>query len=207
MFVMRVFHRRLTAASLAGTCLVAAGLLAACGSSPTAPGATRTVTVTPSPVTRTITVTPSPGLSGPGPCLTSDLRLTAGASNGAAGTVYYPLDFTNAGTSACTMYGYPGVAFVTSAGGSVIGAPAGRREIAGTGPALITLQPGATAHATLAVSDVLVGNQCHNHQMKVSTVQVYPPDEYTPLYAPFSGTGCADRSLVVMFVSPVASGA
>ena len=206
MFAMRAIHRWLTAASLAGTCLVVAGLLAACGSSSTVPGGTRTVTVTPAPVTRTITVTPSPGVSGRGPCLTSDLRLTIGASNGAAGTVYYPLDFTNAGTSACTMYGYPGVAFVTSAGGSVIGAPAGRREVVGIGPALITLRPGATAHATLAVSDVLVGNQCHNHQVKVSTVQVYPPDEYTPLYASFSGTGCADRSLVVMFVSPVASG-
>lgn len=39
-----------------------------------------------------------------------------------AGTIFYPLDFTNASSSACTMYGYPGVAFVSSPGGSQVGA-------------------------------------------------------------------------------------
>ncbi len=53
---------------------------------------------------------------------------------------------------------------------------------------------------------MLVGNQCHSRQVPVSTVQVYPPDEYTPLFAPLRGTGCSDRSLVVMYVSPVTSG-
>ncbi len=202
---MRTSQRRLTAASLAGTCLAALGLLvAACGSSPGTPAAARTVTVTPAPATKTVTISPAP--SGPGPCLTSNLRLTVGASNGAAGTIYYPLDLTSAGTSACTLYGYPGVAFVTSPGGSSIGAPAGRRPIAGISPALITLQPGASAHAILAVSYVLVGTQSHSHQVPVITVQVYPPDEYTALFAPIKVTGCADRSLVVMWVSPVTSG-
>lgn len=127
-----------------------------------------------------------------------------GASNGAAGTVFYPLDFTNASTSACTMYGYPGVAFVSSPGGSQIGAPAGRRSP--TAPALVTLNPGATAHATLAVSDVLIGNNCLHHQVRVTTVQVYPPGQHSALFAPLSRPGCADRSLVTMYVSTASSG-
>lgn len=204
---MRTFVDRLPGLCRTSAGLVAVGLIAvACGSSPGTPGAGKTVTVTAPPVTRTVTASPSPRPAGPGPCLSSDLRLTIGASDGAAGTVYYPIDFTNASSSACTMYGYPGVSFVTAPGGQIIGAPAGRGSAAGVTPVLITLQPGATAHATLGVSDVILGDQCHSHQVPVSTIRVYPPGEYTALFAPFSGSGCADRSLVIMYVSPVAKG-
>jgi aryl-alcohol dehydrogenase-like predicted oxidoreductase len=95
--------------------------------------------------------------------------------------MYYPLDLTNASSTACTMYGYPGVAFVSSPGGSQVGAAARRRS--STAPALVTLEPGATADATLAVSDVLISNNCPQQQVQVNWVQVYPPDEYTALYA------------------------
>lgn len=202
MFAMRTFHHLaaagVAAVSLAGLCLLAT----ACGTSGT-PGSsgTVTVTVTPSPSTRTVTVTPSTG-----PCQAGDLHLAVGQQNGAAGTIYYPIDLTNVSSAACTLYGYPGVSFVAAPHGSVIGAPAGRREISGITPQLITLQPGATVHATLADSDVLTGNQCHSQQVPVHTIQVYPPGQYTALFAPISGTGCANRSLVVMWVSPVTSG-
>ncbi len=203
---MRAFHRRLPAVGFAIISLASVGLLAAACTSASAPGATKTVTVSPAPSTKTVTASPTTAPSRPGLCLTKDLRLAVGTQNGAAGTIYYPVDFTNVSSAACTMYGYPGVSFVTSQGGSVIGAPAGRRLIGGVVPTLITLQPRATAHATLAISDVLLSNQCHNHQVPVSRIQVYPPDQYTALFAPFSGTGCADKSLVVMWVSPVTSG-
>jgi hypothetical protein len=127
-----------------------------------------------------------------------------GAANGAAGTIYYPLDLTNTSSSACTMYGYPGVAFVSSPGGSQVGAPAGRgNNAAGV---LVTVPPGAAAHATLAVSDVLISNNCLHHQAQVSWVQVYPPDQYSALSAPLSRMGCADPSLVTMTVTTVSSG-
>ena len=201
---MKTFRGRLGAIGLAAVTIASAGLLvAACGTSGGAPGAT--VTVTPPPVTKT--VSPSPTMpTGPAQCTTSDLRLTVGQENGAAGTIYYPLDFTNVSSSACTIYGYPGVSFATSAGGSIIGAPAGRRDISGITPTLITVQPGGTAHAILALSDVLVSNQCHQNQTPVNTVQVYPPDQYTALFAPIKATGCTMKSLVVMWVSPVTSG-
>ena len=145
--------------------------------------------------------TPSP--SGPQPCATTGLKLTVGAANGAAGTIFYPLDFTNTSGSACTMFGYPGVAFVSSPGGSQIGAPANRRAAAA--PTVITVAPGATAHATLAVSDVLIGNNC-KHQQQVNWVQVYPPDQFSALSAQLSRPGCADKSLVTMGVTIVTSG-
>jgi len=188
---------------LAAGCLipVAAFLAVACGSAGTGAAPTKTITVTTTPSSPTPA---APASSGTSQCTTADLRLTVGAANGAAGTIYYPLDFTNASGSACTMYGYPGVAFVSSPGGSQVGAAAGRRS--STAPTLVTLEPGATAHATLAVSDVLIGNNCPGHQVQVNWVQVYPPDQYSALFAHLSRQGCADQSLVTMHVSTVSSG-
>jgi 3-dehydroquinate dehydratase len=54
-----------------------------------------------------------------------------------------------------------------------------RRYIAAA-PTVITVAPGATAHTTLAVSDVLIGNNC-KHQVQVHWVQVYPPDQFKAL--------------------------
>jgi hypothetical protein len=209
MFAMRTIHgagqQVVAIFSIAAVALLAA----ACGTASAPGSADKTVTVTRPGPTHTIKVaaTAKPRPAGPGQCSTSDLKLTTGQENGAAGTVYYPVEFTNTSSSTCTMYGFPGAAFVTSPGGSVIGAPAGRVTAE---PTLITLGPGVTAHATLAVSDVLIGNNCHQHQVPVKWLQVYPPDQYTPLFAPFTplnGVGCADRSLVVMNVTPVTSGA
>jgi hypothetical protein len=125
-------------------------------------------------------------------------------ANGAAGTIYYPLDFTNVSGSACTMYGYPGVGLAIRPGGSLIGAPA---SLIGTlAPTLITLKPGATAHAPLRVSDVLISNNCLHHQVPAKWVLVYPPGQSSALFARLRMQGCADRSLVIMVVGPVGSG-
>jgi hypothetical protein len=183
-------------------------MLAACGSSATtaspgttaAPAKTNTATITPSSSPETAAA----GSSAPLQCPAADLKLTVGVGNGAAGTVYYPLDFTNTSSAACTMHGYPGVAFVSLPGGSQVGAPAGRGS--NTAPALVTLAPGAVAHATLAVSDVLIGNNCLHHQVEVHWVQVYPPDQYSALFARLRRQGCANRSLVTMHVNTVRSG-
>ena len=182
---------------LAVCCVTSLALLgAACGSSAPTVTPTRTVTVTATPAS-------PPASSGPQPCATTNLKLAVGQPNGAAGTIFYPLDFTNTSGSACTMFGYPGVAFVSSPGGSQIGAPASRRTAAA--PTVITVAPGATVHATLAVSDVLIGNNC-KHQQQVHWVQVYPPDQFSALFAPLSRQGCADKSLVTMGVTTVTNG-
>jgi Domain of unknown function (DUF4232) len=187
---------------LAVCCLTSLGLLAAaCGSSSPTATPTRTVTVTATPASPPASA--SPASSGAQPCATTDLKLAVGQPNGAAGTIFYPLGFTNTSSAACTMYGYPGVAFVSSPGGSVIGAPANRRSP--PAPVLITVAAGATAHATLAVSDVLIGNNCV-HKVQVKWVQVYPPDQFSALFAGLDRQGCADKSLVTMGVTVVTSG-
>lgn len=199
-------QRALALCSLA----VMALLAAACGTASAPPGSSgKTVTVTSPGPTQTVevTVTPSPKPAWPGQCSVSDLRLAIGRGNAAAGTIFYPIQLTNMSNSSCTMYGFPGVAFVTKPGGSVIGAPAGRSAVEHH---LVSLGPGTTAHATLAVSDVLIGDNCRQHQVPVKWLQVYPPGQYAALFVQFSllnGYGCADKSLVVMHVDPVTPGA
>jgi Domain of unknown function (DUF4232) len=189
--------RRVLAVSfIACTAAVAAG----CASSGTpGSGPTTTVTVT-NPPSSPAPTTPS----GPGACSTSDLKLVVGAGNGTAGSIYYPLEFTNVSSAACTVFGYPGVSFVTAAG-SQIGAPAGRD---GTTPrVLVTVQPGAVAHATLQITEA--GNyppsRC-GHIVSVSWLKVYPPNQYSALTVPVTTQGCSSKTLVTMSVSTVSAG-
>jgi hypothetical protein len=68
--------------------------------------------------------------------------------DGFAGGAGYVLEITNEGRSACTVRGVPGAAFQDNDGHLVGG------EIPASGKgALITLQPGATAHFSLIIHD------------------------------------------------------
>jgi hypothetical protein len=84
----------------------AAGLLAGCGSG--APSASPTVTVT---TTTTITAQPSATATpvvtpaGPPGCATSGLAVSLGPGSAAAGSAYYPIEFTNTSSSTCSLYG------------------------------------------------------------------------------------------------------
>src|SRR5215831_11112762 len=151
---LRVPRHLITTALLAGTALLAA----ACGPSASpaaAPTVTKTVTVTVTPTPTSPgsggggTPQPSPtgtGSAGPGACATSALHVSIGNGNGAAGSVYYPIVFTNASGSACTLFGFPGVSFVTSPNGSQIGDAATRHSDKPV--QTVTLAPGGVAHAT-----------------------------------------------------------
>jgi len=126
--------------------------------------------------------------AGPGPCAASSLKLSVGQSNGAAGSIYYPLEFTNVSQATCTLYGYPGVSFVARPHGGLIGKPAQRNP---TFPKeLVSLAPNATAHASLQV--VVAQNYPPNECKAVVAdwLQVYPPGSYVPLYVKFTATTC-----------------
>lgn len=122
-------------------------------------------------------------------CATRDLNARPGVSQGTAGSVYQVIDFTNISQTTCTLYGYPGVSL---AGGSPVHqiGPAAIRNT--TAPrTLVTLAPGATSNALLRVTDA--GNypatQCH--PTGAQYLQVYPPDQTTPMYVAYNATACA----------------
>jgi len=185
--------------------------LAACGTT-AAPGAgtTHTVTVQPSsgPAaaggTTPTTAPASEAPAGPGTCLASNLKGTLGTSQGAAGTIYTDLVLTNTSTASCTLYGYPGVSFVTGAGGSEIGAPANRNSISPV--TTVTLAPGGQANVLIALTDVGVYPASQCNPVPVSWLRVYPPGDYGSVYVPYSTQTCGLSSKVVMTVSAVRTG-
>jgi hypothetical protein len=116
-------------------------------------------------------------------CATKDLAVALGQGDGAAGSVYEPLRFTNRGTSACTLRGYPGVSFVTAGSGDQVGAPASRNP---QHPArTVKLAPGRTADAVVQIVDHgnYAPDQCEARA--VSGLRVYPPGSKSAAYVPF----------------------
>jgi hypothetical protein len=193
------------AATLAAAgCLTVAGLLAGCGSA--GPSARSTVTVT---VTAPTSAPPSAGGStptasaGPAGCSTGALKGSLGPGSAAAGSSYYPIVFTNTSGSACTLYGYPGVSFVTASGGQV-GMPA--TEDAVFPRQLVTLQPGGSAHAELRIAAAQNYPAATCSPVAVSKLKVFPPGQTSALVIAVTSTGCANATVPILGVQTVQSG-
>jgi len=120
-----------------------------------------------------------------------------GTGNGAAGSTYYPLEFTNASSSACTLFGYPGVSFVTAtgSGGSQIGGAASRNPAVTS--RLVTLAPGSTAHATLQVVNAMNYPEAECHLVTARTLKIFPPNQTAPLYLSFTAPACSGHAKAV----------
>jgi hypothetical protein len=137
------------------------------------------------------------------------LQVSVGGANGAAGSIYYPLEFTNISAGSCVLYGYPGVSFVTRPGGGHLGGAAVRN--ATFAPAAVTLAPGGVAHASV---QVVVAQSYPARRCKPVTahwLQVYPPGSYDPLYASLTAATCTGRipggsTLGIYVVRPGAGG-
>jgi hypothetical protein len=164
--------------------------------------------------------TPTPGASTPAPsaspsatgsavtaCATAGLRVTTGQSQGAAGTSYTNIDFTNISGSTCTLGGYPGVSLVTagSQAGTQIGAAA--RRIPTTPVRTITLAPGQVAHASLGVVDAGNFSPSSCKMVTAHWLKVFPPNQYTAAYLPFTTQTCSLASQKTLVVQAIAPGA
>jgi hypothetical protein len=183
--------RRALAAVALGASL--ASLLGACDSaSPGAAPSTVTVTITttaPSAGSATPSDTPSPSPSGPAGCTTAYLKAVVGAGGSAAGSAYYPIELTNISTSVCTLYGYPGVSFVTGVGGSQIGPAAVENPVRSR--RLVTLAPGKTASALLQVVNAENYPPRRCKPVTAHWLKVYPPGETSALYYSFTALVCS----------------
>jgi hypothetical protein len=191
-----------------------AALVAACGSSTSpaaspSPSATTRPSVNPGGTPQAVTTTPATTpASGPAPCATSALKVSVPATAGgaAAGSVYYPIQFVNVSGASCTLYGYPGVSFVTAQGGSQIGPAAIRNP---TMPAaLVTLTPGQTVHAELQVVDAQNYPPSDCGVVDAHWLKIYPPNQTAPVYVSFSAQACsmAKQILSVQTVQTGTSG-
>ena len=161
------------------------------------------------PAPPTTSAPPPPVTAGPGPCGTGGLRLSVGPADGAAGSVYYPLLFTNVSGATCTLYGYPGAALARQDGGSAVG-NAAIRNPAFTGE-LVTLAPGAVAHTSLQVAEAANYPVAVCKPVTAHWLQVFPPGQYTALYVAFTARTCtgsvpSGSTLGIYVVRPGATG-
>jgi hypothetical protein len=199
----RAARTLLAVAVLAGS----AALVAACGTavSTTSPsGATSGPGAATTPVPSADPGGTPAAVSGPAPCTTSALRVSVSRSQGvAAGSSYFPIVFTNVSAASCTLYGYPGVSFVTGTGGSQIGIPA--TENPAHPRKLITLAPGQAGHAELQVVDAQNYPPADCGMVTAHWLRVYPPNQTAPVYASFTAQACT-KARPILTVETVQSG-
>jgi len=121
-------------------------------------------------------------------CRTADLAVSLSPPEGAAGSVYRALVFTNKGQRSCQLRGFPGVSYAGAGDGNQVG-PAAQR--AGELGAAVPIAPGGTASAQLQLVNVANYDAGVCRPTPVRGLRVYPPGETAALVVPTTGTGCA----------------
>jgi hypothetical protein len=142
-------------------CGSATALQAQPSSQPTATApSTPAETPTPSPIA-TPTPTPTPSQTGLKACAASELNLSLIGTDGAAGHAFATLALIDAGSSACTLNGYPRAQLFNASGESVTTRVVDRGgELASSpAPSKFVLSPKQKAGFTASWSDVNVGTE------------------------------------------------
>jgi hypothetical protein len=124
--------------------------------------------------------------------------------NGAAGSLYLPLQFTNLSRHACAMRGFPGVSAVDR-NNHQLGSPASWDHAVSA--RTVVLARGATAHTILRYSDVAVTTApgCHP-TFGTFELRVYPPGQRGATYAAFDLQACSHAGPIYLSVEPIQPG-
>jgi hypothetical protein len=104
-------------------------------------------------------------------CHVADLHLSIAPVSGGAGSLFYPIRFTNTSSHACALRGYPGVS-VVNIRNHQIGAPAART---GQPVTLVRVRPHRSAYATIRTNNPDVVPKCRPTS---AYVRVYPPGSH-----------------------------
>ncbi len=211
----RVFAGAVARRTLAGAALPCVTVLAAgCGSSGSpAPAPTKTITVraTPAASASAAAGTPAtpatPTVAGAAPaCPTRSLGLKLGSGQGAAGSTFQVIDFTNISNATCTLYGYPGVSLAGGKPVTQIGLAAA--ESHATARKLVTLSPGAVASAVLQIAHAVNFPAARCGLVTADYLQIYPPNQTTPGYLHYRSQTCAKKVqiLTISVVQPGSGG-
>ncbi|MGH2851046.1 MAG: DUF4232 domain-containing protein [Solirubrobacteraceae bacterium] len=138
----------------------------------------------------------------PPACATSGLVVWLNTEgNGAAGSSFYTLNFTNLSGHTCSLRGYPGVSAIDLAGRQ-IGSPAGRDSGGGPGR-LVTLRNGHAASATLRIVDALNFPNSRCRLASAAGLRVYPPGQTASKAVPFPFDACARTGTIYLSIRSV----
>ena len=134
-------------------------------------------------------------------CTAKDLGVWVAVSqgNGAAGSVFFPLQFTNLSRHACAMRGFPGVSAIDR-NGHQLGSPADWGSLVGAHT--VNLAPGTTAHTLLGFHDVVVSTEPGCGPVKLAVdLRVYPPAQRSATDAAFAIKVCSRVGPVYLSVT------
>lgn len=201
--IERIHRRARRTARLRGVTVTVAAVVLGGSATVLVAGAHHTGPQTPATATTSTAATPTTPATNPSPtptttptgagstCLTAGLSLRLGAAQGAAGSSYQPIVFTNTSAHPCTMYGYPGVAFIDTPTGRQVGSPAARSSQ--HPPRTITLAPGASASAVLQIVNPYNYPTATCQPQPVTAVRIYPPGNTTATDLPLTraATACS----------------
>jgi len=132
----------------------------------------------------------------------------AGQGGGRAGggrVDYQVIVFTNISNVTCTLYGYPGVSLAAGTPVTQVGQAASRSPVAG--PSVVTLTPGQAANALLRITQAVNYPSGTCSPAKTTYLQIYPPNQTTPIYLAYSSTGCSSNSVNLLTIGVVQAGA
>lgn len=147
--------------------------------------------------------TAASALAGVPVCRTQDLTSTLGRGNGAMGSTYYVLRFTNHSMQACSMRGFPGVS--ADAGGHQIGSAA-VWLLAPIPKQTLILQPRASVHTLVRLVNAGNYEPTVCHPLAASALKVYPPNNTVPARFAMRFVMCARPTVHLLSVYPVQPG-
>jgi hypothetical protein len=136
------------------------------------------------------------------PCAASTTVVWAGEEpgGGAAGSVYYRIEFTNLSTATCTLSGYAKVNAVDLKGGR-IGAFATHETGKAAKP--VTLAPGSSASATLRIVDALNFPADKCKATMAAGLRIALPGGHGAKVAPLAFETCVRSTSRTLSVAPV----
>ncbi len=133
--------------------------------------------------------------SPPATCVRNQLGVRSNGTQGAAGTIYGALVFTNRSHAMCRLKGYPRIQLFGKDGRPIHTTV--RRDLS-PGPKNVRLAPGASATFRTSYSDVSSGGPCPTS----SVAQITPPNAGASLFIPATMFPCEG----VVHVSAVRAG-
>ncbi len=142
--------------------------------------------------------------AGPPRCTLSRLSVWIGVpGSGAAGSVAYPLEFSNVSGRACRLFGYPKVSAIGRRG-QRLGSAAGRDPA--FRPQLVILRRGGTAHALLTITDAgnFPARRCRIRP--AVALRVVAPRGAHPAFVPLSFPACSRKGPIYLHIRVVRPG-
>jgi len=132
------------------------------------------------------------------------------SGNGAAGSFYYDLEFTNLSGHTCTLSGYPGVSGVDLAGHQLGSAasrnPTGRVRVITLASATNVNAPDSWATVVLRITDVGNYPTAMCRPVTAAGLRVYAPGQTTSSVVPFPFRACSRSGASYLSVEAVEKG-